>query len=134
MQDDGIRHRLLAILAADAVGYSRLMAADDLATLRALDQARCVFGVHIDAQGGRIIDTAGDSVLAVFDTASGALNAAMTIQEELASQSAHVPEHRRMLFRMGIHLGDVIEKGDGTVYGDGSTSPHASRPLRSPAA
>lgn len=119
MQDAGIQHRLLAILAADAAGYSRLMAADDLATLRALDAARRVFGTHVESRGGRVIDTAGDSVLAVFDTASGAVLAAMAIQEQLATTAEDVPEHLRMLFRIGIHLGDVLEKVDGTVYGDG---------------
>jgi len=119
MQSVDVRHRLLVILAADAAGYSRLMALDDVASLSALDSARRVFGTHIKAHGGRLIDTAGDSVLAVFDTASGAVSAAIATQEEIATQSGGVPQDRRMLFRIGIHLGDVLEKGDGTVYGDG---------------
>jgi predicted ATPase len=119
MQSVDVRHRLLVILAADAVDYSRLMALDDVAGLRALDSARRVFDTHIKAHGGRLIDTAGDSVLAVFDTAGGAVSAAMAAQEEIAARSGGVPQDRRMLFRIGIHLGDVLEKDDGTVYGDG---------------
>jgi adenylate cyclase len=71
------RSRLLAILAADAAGYSRLMADDDAGTVAALDAARSVFRRHIEAHGGRVVDTAGDSVLAVFDSAAPAVRAAM---------------------------------------------------------
>ncbi len=114
-----LRQRLLAILAADAAGYSRLMAVDERATVAALDAARAVFKARIESNRGRLIDTAGDSVLAVFETATGAVVAALEIQDELAASGAAVPEDRRMRFRIGLHLGDVIEKADGTVYGDG---------------
>jgi len=114
-----LRQRLLAILAADAAGYSRLMAVDERATVAALDAARAVFKARIESNRGRLIDTAGDSVLAVFETATGAVVAALEIQEELAASDADVPEERRMRFRIGLHLGDVFEKDDGTVYGDG---------------
>jgi class 3 adenylate cyclase len=119
MQDHGIRHRLLAILAADAVGYSRMMAADAMATLQALDAARQVFRTTIESSGGRVVDTAGDSVLAVFDTASGAVAAAMGIQTHLSSHTDKGQQDGAMLFRIGVHLGEVLEKTDGTVYGDG---------------
>jgi adenylate cyclase len=66
-----------------------------------------------------VIDTAGDSVLAVFETATGAVTAALAVQAELSALVANAPEDRRMQFRIGVHLGDVIEKPDGTVYGDG---------------
>lgn len=112
-------HRLAAILAADAVGYSRLMAADERATLRALDAARAIFREHIEAHRGRVIDMAGDSVLAVFETIAGATAAAVEVQEKLSATSSDGPRARRLLFRIGLHLGDVIEKSDGTVYGDG---------------
>ena len=115
MVDAGARHRLLAILAADAVGYSRLMASDDAAALTALDAARDVFGSEAASQRGRIVDTAGDSVLAVFDTASGALDYALIVQQRLAA----VTSTPRLPFRIGVHLGDVIEKVDGSVYGNG---------------
>ena len=114
-----MRQRLAAILAADVAGYSRLMAADERATVAALDAARAVFRAQIESSQGRVIDMAGDSVLAVFETATGAVAAALAIQKELNDSSGTVAEDRRMRFRIGVHLGDVIEKADGTVYGDG---------------
>ena len=113
------RHRLAAILAADAAGYSRLMASDERAALAALDAARAVFRSRIEPNHGRVIDMAGDSVLAVFETASGALTSALEIQQELAALPAAASEDQHMRFRIGVHLGDLIEKADGTVYGDG---------------
>ena len=114
-----LRKRLVAILAADAAGYSRLMAANESATVAVLDAARAVFRTQIEANQGRVIDMAGDSVLAVFETASGAVSAALAIQDELAAASKDVPNQRYMQFRIGVHLGDIIEKADSTVYGDG---------------
>jgi len=114
-----LQHRLAAILAADAAGYSRLMSIDDKATVAALDAARAVFRTQIEAQQGRVIDMAGDSVLAVFGTATGAVNAALAIQAQINALAEAEAEDRRMRFRIGVHLGDVIEKADGTVYGDG---------------
>ena len=113
------KQRLAAILAADAAGYSRLMAADARATVMALDTARVVFQTRIESHGGRVIDMAGDSVLAVFETATGAVAAGLQIQSDLAALGEPASEERRMRFRIGVHLGDVIEKPDGTVYGDG---------------
>jgi adenylate cyclase len=117
----GIDHkmRLLAILAADAAGYARLMAADESATVAALDAARAVFRTQIISTQGRVIDMAGDSVLAVFELATGAVAAALAIQQELNSGLGNAPADRRMQFRIGIHLGEIIEKADGSVYGDG---------------
>src|SRR3972149_622514 len=95
------------------------MAGDERATVAALDSARGVFRELIDAHQGRVIDMAGDSVLAVFDTATGAVAAALAVQEGLAAMAQGVSEERRMRFRIGVHLGDIMEKPDGTVYGDG---------------
>src|SRR6187455_1645561 len=95
------------------------VAADERSTVAALDAARTVFREQIEANQGRLIDMAGDSVLAVFETAIGAVKAALAIQEALATSDSSVTEDRRMRFRIGVHLGDVIEKADGTVYGDG---------------
>jgi adenylate cyclase len=117
--NDARRQRLAAILAADAAGYSRLMSGDETGTLAALDTARAVFRLQIETHHGRVIDMAGDSVLAVFETATGAVSAALAAQEQLESLVAGVPADRRMRFRIGVHLGDVIEKPDGTVYGEG---------------
>ena len=95
------------------------MAADQRATVAALDAVRAVFRSHIEANQGRVVDMVGDCVLAAFETATGAVNAALAIQREMHSLAGVVPEERRMRFRIGVHLGDVIEKADGTVYGDG---------------
>ncbi|MEJ8852534.1 ATP-binding protein [Variovorax rhizosphaerae] len=117
--DSSVKHRLRAILAADAVGFSRLMAVDEGATVAALDAARAVFRQHVAAHHGRVVDMAGDSVLAVFDAATGAVDAALAVQQSLGRSTEAVTEDRRMRFRIGVHLGDVVEKEDGSVYGDG---------------
>ena len=119
MTDPEMKQRLAAILAADVAGYSRLMAADERATVAALDAARGIFRRIIESNQGRVIDMAGDSVLAVFEAATGAVSAAMAVQKELGSAADMVPEDRQMRFRIGVHLGDIMEKSDGTVYGDG---------------
>jgi adenylate cyclase len=119
LTDPEVRQRLVAILAADAAGYSRLMSADEHSTVAALDAARAVFRHEIESRQGRIVDMAGDSVLAVFETATGAVSAALAVQHRLGALCGQLPEERRMRFRLGVHLGEVIEKRDGTVYGDG---------------
>jgi predicted ATPase/class 3 adenylate cyclase len=119
MDNAKLQQRLMAILAADVAGYSRLMAADEHATIAALDAARQVFRQNINHHRGRIVDTAGDSVLAVFDSASRAVDAALAIQQQLEVTSFVACEDRRMQFRIGIHLGDVIAKPDGSIYGTG---------------
>src|SRR5260370_22235020 len=100
---------MTAILAADVAGYARLMAADAGATVTALDDMRAVFRREIEANHGRVVDMAGDSVLAVFDTAAGAVNAALAVQKALEAASAAIIVDRRMRVRIGVHLGDVIE-------------------------
>ena len=119
MAENSVTRKVAAILAADAVGYTRLMADDETATIDALDKARAVFAEHVEANQGRVVDTAGDSVLAVFETTEGAVHAAVAIQASLSEINGPIPEARRMLFRIGVHLGDIQEKADGTVYGDG---------------
>ena len=119
MKDTELRQRLGAILAADAAGYSSLMAADERTTVIALDAARAVFRIHIESNQGRVIDMAGDSILAVFEIATGAVCAALAIQQQLDFAPITAPEDRRMRFRVGVHLGEIIEKPDGTIYGDG---------------
>lgn len=119
LTESGGRQRLAAIFAADVVGYSRLMAADERATMAALEGARVIFRTRIESSQGRVIDMAGDSMLAVFDSATGAVSAALAVQQALEAVARTVPDDRRMRFRIGVHLGDVIEKPDGTVYGDG---------------
>jgi adenylate cyclase len=112
------RRKLAAILSADVAGYSRLMAADEAGTLHDLNQARAVFSAAVQAHHGRVVDTAGDSVLAEFDSPVEAVRCAAKVQQELGRRGTDVPSERRMLFRIGVNLGDVIEENAG-LYGDG---------------
>lgn len=111
--------RLAAILSADVVGYSRLMGDDEPGTMAALAECHRVFRCHFDASNGRVVDTAGDSVLGVFDSVADAVLCAMATQKDLAQWNEPRAAARRMLFRVGIHLGDVFVQADGRVYGDG---------------
>jgi adenylate cyclase len=113
------KERLAAILAADAVGYSRLMREDDRATVATLDEFRGLFRHSIETHNGRIVDMAGDSVLAIFESAISAVKSATEAQAELAKRNESLPEDRKMLFRVGLNLGDILEKDDGSIYGDG---------------
>jgi TolB-like protein len=115
----GDRQRLAAILAADVVGFARLMAGNERGTIAALDAARRVFTAEITARDGRVVDMAGDGVLALFDSVTAALGAALAVQSELAASFAAAPDAERMRFRIGVHLGDVHERADGAIYGDG---------------
>jgi TolB-like protein/class 3 adenylate cyclase/rhodanese-related sulfurtransferase len=121
MPGDSVEQRLAAILAADVAGYTQLMRADEVATLAALDAARAIFRTEIESEQGRVVDMAGDSVLAVFQSATGAVRAALAVQRALAEAEEHADsgEDAHMRFRIGVNLGDVMEKADGTVYGDG---------------
>ncbi len=114
-----LRQRLQSILAADVVGFSRLMGRDERATVAALEAARQVFRAGIEAHEGRVIDMTGDAVLAVFESVMGAVAAAIEIQQDLHQDALERAEEERMRFRIGVHLGDVYEKPDGSVYGDG---------------
>jgi adenylate cyclase len=114
-----LQHRLLAILQADAVGYSRLMSQDDVGTLSALEAARALFRQCALDHGGRVVDTAGDSVVAAFDTATGAVQAAAQVQSRVAAAPGGTPGPGPLAFRVGIHLRDVIIQPDGTLYGEG---------------
>lgn len=111
--------RRAAVFAADAVGFSRLMHDDERATLATLDTSRGVFRAAIARHGGRLVDMAGDSVLAVFESTLAAVGAAEDVQRELAARNAALPASRRLWYRVGVHADDILEKADGTVYGDG---------------
>jgi len=119
LSESQIRQRLAAILVADVAGYSRLMGCDECGTVANLEGARSVFRASVESHQGRVIDMAGDSVLAIYETATGAVASALAIQHELDERAAQVAEDCRMRFRIGIHLGDVMEKTDGSVFGDG---------------
>ena len=116
---DDRRRRLAAILSADVAGYSRLMEQDEDATITALNECRAIFRDRVADHRGRVVDTAGDSVLAVFDSVVEAVQCANQVQTGLGARNQDLPEDRRMEFRIGINLGDVIEQDDGTIYGDG---------------
>jgi adenylate cyclase len=110
--------RLAAILAADVAGYSRLMGQDEDGTVRALKEHQAVLAPTIAGFGGRVIDMAGDSVLAEFPSVMNAVNCALAIQRSMAERNADVPPGRRMEFRIGLNLGDVLVE-DERIYGDG---------------
>ncbi|MGZ6236413.1 MAG: adenylate/guanylate cyclase domain-containing protein [Syntrophales bacterium] len=118
MTSQEVKRKLAAILSADVKGYSRLMGEDEEATLRTLNSYKEVMGSLIQQHRGRVVGTAGDSVLAEFGSVVDAVQCAVEIQQVLRAKNAVVPENRRMEFRIGINLGDVIEEGD-TIYGDG---------------
>ena len=118
MTPEKFKRKLTAILSADVKGYSRLMGTDEEATVRTLQEYREVMASSIQHHRGRILDTAGDSVLAEFASVVDAVQCAVEIQQVLRAKNALLPEDRRMEFRIGINLGDVIEEGD-TIYGDG---------------
>jgi class 3 adenylate cyclase len=113
-----IERKLAAILSADVVGYSRLMAEDETATIRTLQAYWTQIAELVPAHRGRVVDTAGDSVLAEFPTALDAIETGVEIQRVLQTRNAALPEGRRMEFRIGIHLGDVATDGE-RLYGDG---------------
>jgi adenylate cyclase len=117
-EDTSIQRRLAAILAADIAGYSRLMHADEPATVRDLKAHQSVILPLIGRHGGRIIDTAGDGILAEFHSVIGATECAVEIQTLMAERNEGVAESRRMRFRIGINLGDVIHD-ETRIYGDG---------------
>ncbi|MCH7563292.1 MAG: adenylate/guanylate cyclase domain-containing protein [Gemmatimonadetes bacterium] len=112
------KRRLAGILSADVAGYSRLMGDDERATMETLNAYRDVFRRHVSEHDGRVVDTSGDSVLALFDSIVEALQCAVDVQGELEGHNADLPEDRRMRFRIGINLGDIFERDDGTVYGN----------------
>ena len=113
-----MNRRLAAILAADIAGYSRLMGEDEAATVRDLKGHQAAVLPLVSRYGGRIIDTAGDGILAEFPSVINATECAVEIQAVMATRNEGVPESRRMRFRIGINLGDVIHD-EARIYGDG---------------
>jgi adenylate cyclase len=113
-----VKRKLAAILSADVKGYSRLMGEDEEWTVRTLKVYKEVMGNLIQQHRGRVVATPGDNVLAEFASVVDAVQCAVEIQQVLRAKNALLPENRRMQFRIGINLGDVIEEGD-SIYGDG---------------
>ncbi len=118
MEPEQPKRKLAAVLCADAAGYSRLMEQDEAGSLTALKASFQVMSVHVEKHGGRVIATHGDSLLAEFASVVDAVQCAVGIQNDLKAKNGELPEASRMLFRIGINLGDVIEE-DGNIYGDG---------------
>ncbi|PPR21630.1 MAG: hypothetical protein CFH39_01679 [Alphaproteobacteria bacterium MarineAlpha10_Bin2] len=118
MASDVIKRRLAAILSADVVGYSRMMGDDEESTFEILRQCRQIIDSNVAEKGGRIVATGGDSVLAEFSSAVEAVRCALDMQTGVAKCNSDLPEERRMRFRIGINLGDVMVSGD-DILGDG---------------
>src|SRR5277367_1241416 len=117
-QPSRVERRLSAILAADVVGYSRLMGLDEVGTLNVLRGHRAVSNALVAKHGGRIVKTMGDGVLIEFPSVVDAVECAVAIQAMMAERNEGVPQDRQMLLRMGINLGDILIQGD-DILGDG---------------
>jgi len=118
MAEEGFRRKLTAVFSADAAGYSRLMAEDEAATVKTIAAYRDAMASLIKQHRGRVVDSPGDNVLAEFPSVVDAVQCAVAVQKELQARNAELPDNRRMDFRIGINLGDVIEEDD-RIYGDG---------------
>src|SRR2546425_11574985 len=113
-----MERKLSAILSADVQGYSRLMGDDEVATIRTLTAYREVITILIQQHRGRLVDSPGDNLLAEFASAVDALRCTVEIQRKLKVRNAELPDHRKMEFRIGINVGDVVVEGE-RIYGDG---------------
>jgi adenylate cyclase len=113
-----VTRRLAAILAADVAGYSRLMGEDEVGTARALSEHRAAADPLVARHGGRIVKTTGDGMLIEFSSAVGAVECSLALQKLAAERNAGIAGDRRMVWRIGIHIGDVLVEGD-DILGDG---------------
>ena len=118
MAEEGFKRKLTAILSADVEGYSRLMGDDEEATVRTLTAYREVMSTLILQHNGRVIDSPGDNLLAEFVSVVDAVQCAVSVQKEINARNTELPENRKMQFRIGINLGDVIQEEE-RIYGDG---------------
>jgi adenylate cyclase len=118
MSTQEVKRKLAAIVSADVKGYSRLMGVDEEGTLRTLTTYREVMASLIQQHNGRVVNAPGDALLAEFESVVDAVKSAVEIQRELSKRNADLPSDRRMEYRIGINLGDVMVDGD-SIYGDG---------------
>ncbi|MGD9262249.1 MAG: tetratricopeptide repeat protein, partial [Desulfobacterales bacterium] len=118
MANEGFERKLTAILSADVEGYSRLMDDDEEATVRTLTSYRTTISNFVEQYGGRVVDSPGDNILAEFKSVVDAVNCAVEIQRDLAERNAELSDERKMQFRIGVNLGDVIDEEE-RIYGDG---------------
>lgn len=116
--EERVGRRLAAIVAADVAGYSRLMGFDEVGTARALREHRAVTDALVATHGGRLVKATGDGVLLEFPSLVDAVECAVAVQAVMAQRNEGVPADRRMLFRIGINLGDILIEGD-DILGDG---------------
>ncbi|MDH3882164.1 MAG: adenylate/guanylate cyclase domain-containing protein, partial [Desulfobacteraceae bacterium] len=118
MSEDSLDRKLKAIFSADVKGYSRLMGEDEEHTVKTITAYRETISGLIFKHKGRVVDSPGDNILAEFASALNAVNSAIEIQDTLKEKNADLPDNRKMEFRIGINLGDIIHEGD-RIYGDG---------------
>ncbi|MFO7461156.1 MAG: adenylate/guanylate cyclase domain-containing protein, partial [Desulfatiglandales bacterium] len=118
MNTKDFKRKLTAVFSADVAGYSRLMGEDEAGTVKTLEEYKEVMFSLIKQHRGRLIDSPGDNLLAEFASVVDAVQCGVAVQNELKARNADLPESRRMQFRIGINLGDVIEEGE-RIYGDG---------------
>ena len=118
MTKEGFKRKLTAILSADVAGYSRLMGEDEEATVKTITTYREVMTTLINQHQGKVLDSPGDNLLAEFASVVDAVQCAVAVQKEFKARNAELPENRKMQFRIGINLGDVIQEGE-RIYGDG---------------
>ena len=112
MTEERVRRKLTGILSADAVGYSRLMQEDEASTIRTLENSKKLMSELITQFKGRVVDAPGDNLLAEFGSVVDATDCAVTIQKELKIKNGELPDNRKMEFRIGVNLGDVVEEAD----------------------
>jgi len=118
MEKIGLKRKLTAILSADVEGYSRLMGNDEASTIHTLTAYKEAMTALIKQHRGRVVDAPGDNLLAEFVSVVDAVHCAVEIQRELAERNQELPKERKMVFRIGVNLGDVVEEKD-RIYGDG---------------
>jgi adenylate cyclase len=118
MTEERDKRKLSAVLSADVKGYSRLMGEDESGTVRTLKEFREIMAKLIQRYRGRVVDSPGDNLLAEFSSVVDAVDGAVEIQKQLKLRNDELPEARRMEFRIGVNLGDVVEDGE-NIYGDG---------------
>ena len=116
--EDRLPRKLAAVLYADVAGYSRLTGDDEDATHRTLNKHLDLFSQSIESHNGQVMHYAGDAILARFEAAVDALSCASAVQQQFAENNEDLPEERKLHFRIGLNLGDVIEDR-GEIYGDG---------------
>jgi len=113
-----VTRKLRAILSADVKGYSILMADDEVATIQTLKVYRNIMSACIEQHSGRVVDAVGDNLLAEFESAVDAVQCSVGVQQELKEKNQDIPEDKRLVFRIGVNIGDVIQDDD-RLFGDG---------------